>query len=242
MVRNMSVRKAVIVAAGRSTRLYPLTEKKPKGLLEVAGEGLLERSIRILKENGIEQIAIVVGYCREKIEQSLAGDGVEFILNPFYAETNNMGSLFFARAFVGEDPFIYLHSDILYDSSLLEEMVALPGPGEINLLVDEGPTDDEAMKVRVEEGRFVESSKQIPIAEALGEWVGIATVSQDALRPLFEEIALLLDDRQFEVYDTAAFNRLAAVGGNFAIVKTRGRAWIEIDFQEDLERARQLFE
>jgi choline kinase len=238
----MSVRKAVIVAAGRSSRLYPLTENLPKGLLDVAGEGLLERSLRILRENGIEEIAVVIGFCREKMVKALSYHGVEFIFNPFFAETNNMGSLFFARAFVGDDPFIYLHSDILYEPSLLAEMIALPAPGEINLLVDEGPTDDEAMKVRVEDGRFVESSKQVPIAEAFGEWVGIATVSSEAVTPLFEEIALLLDGREFEVYDTAAFNRMAAASTRFAIVKTTGRPWVEIDFPEDLERARELFD
>ena len=187
------------------------------------------------------EIAIVVGYCRDKIEAALGSEGIEYIFNPFFAETNNMGSLFFARSFVARDPFIYLHSDILFEPTLLADMVALPSPGAISLLVDEGPTDDEAMKVRIEGGRFVESSKTIPLDEAFGEWVGIATFSSDAIAPLFDEIARLLEEREFEVYDTRAFNRHAARGGAFEIVRTAGRPWIEIDFHHDLERARQLF-
>jgi choline kinase len=237
----MSVHRAVIVAAGRSTRLYPLTENNPKGLLDVAGEGLLERSIRILREMGVDEIAIVVGYCRDRIEAALGSEGIEYIFNPFFAETNNMGSLFFARSFVARDPFVYLHSDILYEPTLLADMVALPSPGAIRLLVDEGPTDDEAMKVRVEGGRFIESSKSVPPEEAFGEWVGIATFSSAAIDPLFDEIARLLEEREFEVYDTRAFNRHAARGGAFEIVTTAGRPWIEIDFHDDLERAKKLF-
>src|SRR5690554_3214630 len=107
------VRKAVIVAAGLSSRLYLLTFDKPKALLPVKGESLLLRSIEMLRRNGVTEIAVVTGYKREMISQALGGK-VKTIPNPFFSQCNNMGSLWFAKDFIGNDPFVYLHGDLIF--------------------------------------------------------------------------------------------------------------------------------
>lgn len=60
-------RNAIIMAAGTSSRFVPLSSEKPKALLEVKGEILIERQIRQLKEAGINDISIVIGYKAERI-------------------------------------------------------------------------------------------------------------------------------------------------------------------------------
>lgn len=224
------------MAAGVSSRLYPITTNLPKGLLEVAGETLIGRSVRLLRENSINEIMVVVGFNRNMIQEAL-GPEIHYRLNPFYAESNNMCSLWFAKEWVGDDPFIYLHSDIIYAPGLLKDLLDNDFQ-DCALLVDQGPTDEEAMKVRVEKGRFVESSKDIPISKAIGEWVGIAAF----IRPggLFDTIESLLEQGKFQAYDTLAFTRTALAGSNYSIVPTNGQPWVEIDFESDLIRARDL--
>ena len=125
---------AVIVAAGRSSRLYPLTEGLPKCLLDVGSRSMIARSLDSLKAGGIDRIYVVVGYCREKIQQNLNGS-VEFIHNPYYASCNNMGSLWFAHPQVSGRPFVYMHADLVYHPDLLVRMLEAPQkPGR--LLVD----------------------------------------------------------------------------------------------------------
>lgn len=99
------IRKAVIVAAGLSSRLYPLTANCPKSLLSLGGESLLARSVRLLRSNRITDIAVVVGYRAQMIRDAM-GNGVKCIPNPFYMHCNNMGSVWMAKDFVGADPFV----------------------------------------------------------------------------------------------------------------------------------------
>jgi L-glutamine-phosphate cytidylyltransferase len=238
----MSFKKAVIVAAGKSSRLYPLTLDTPKGLLDIGGEKLLERSIRLLKEQGVEEILVVTGFQRKKMEEALAQPGVNFLFNPFFAETNNLGSLWMAKQWVGSDSFFYLHSDLIYHSGFLELLKSDDMAEESRLLVDFGPVDEEAMKVRLKNDYLLESNKQIPLDEAAGEWVGIASFIAKDAPVLFETLEEVLEERMFQSYDTEAFTRLAkregARGVRFKAIATAGLPWFEIDFLEDLEKAK----
>ncbi len=100
------VARAIIVAAGRGTRMYPVTCKTPKPLVRVGGVRMIDTIIRGLEENGISEIHIVVGYLKEQFE-ALTEEypGVSLIENPYYAECNNISSLYAAREYL-EDVMI----------------------------------------------------------------------------------------------------------------------------------------
>jgi len=234
--------KAVIVAAGKSSRLYPLTKTTPKGLLDIGKESLLKRSIRILKENGIKEIAIVVGFERQKIQEQLAQEGITFIFNPFFAQTNNLGSLWFAKQWVNNEPFLYLHSDIIYDSTLVTEMIDSKLDSGALMLVDADSIDEEAMKVRISsDGLMVESNKEIPLNEANGEWIGMTRFSRNVIPDMFATLEEVLEENSFQAYDTEAFSRMANRNIPFYIEYTHEKPWVEIDFLSDLEKAKELF-
>ena len=235
--------KAVIVAAGLSSRLYPLTAKLPKPLLRVSSDGLtlLERSVRLLTDVGIEEIWVVVGFNQDKIRDCL-GDGVRYLTNPFYEQTNNMTSLWLAIPHLGDEDFIYMHGDVIYDSALLDRLIPGNTRAGIDLLVDFGEVDEEAMKVRVVDGRFVESSKAIPLSEAAGEWTGLARITAPASNALYSSIEQALAEGRFQDYDTSALTHLARQGLEFGLLPTDGLPWCEIDTPADLDCARSLFQ
>ncbi len=227
--------KAVIVAAGMSTRIKSVVKDRPKSLIEVGDRSLLVRSIENLNSVGIDEIAVVVGHEFKKIESHL-GNLVTYVHNPWYATTNNMASLWFARHFVENNEFLYLHSDLLYAQDLLQFCVDKK-EGAIVLLVEKKQCVPEDMKVLVSGERFIESSKEIPLDNAFGEWTGIAKFNAEGGQKMFNEIRGLLYGGQFTVYDTAAFNNLARKGLDIRVVLTQGRPWVEIDNPEDLEVA-----
>lgn len=102
---------ALVLAAGFGSRFVPLSFETPKGLLEVFGEPMVERQIRQLQEVGIRDIAIVVGYMKEKFEYLIDRFGVRLIYNPDYTTRNNISSIYAARDFLQGRSAYILSSD-----------------------------------------------------------------------------------------------------------------------------------
>ncbi len=237
----MNIKKAVIVTAGLSSRLYPLTLDKPKGLLEINNISLLERSINLLKKFGITEIALVVGYKKDLIINQFK-ESVTYISNPFYKQCNNMGSLWFAKRFINNEPFVYLHGDIIYDEKILEDSLAdfLKNSNyAVDLVTDYKHTDHEAMKVRVDKQNYlIESNKEIPLDQANGEWIGLAFIRESKV--LFDIIEDTLFNVDLNLYDTFALTNMAK---KYLIYcsSTKDKNWVEVDFLADYERAKELF-
>lgn len=231
---------AVIVAAGLSSRLYPLTKSMPKSLLPLSEETILQRHIRLLRQNGFSKIIIIVGYLHEKIK-SIIGPDVEYIYNPFYKYCNNMGSLWYAQ-FMIKEPFLYLHADLVYSESLLAEFLKNVRQSDalIDFALDYGEVDEEAMKVLcTEEGRYIQSSKEISLSDAAGEWIGLTYIRDSSV--MFNEIERILSIEKLNVYDTYAFNELAKKGLHLQCHSIQNEKWVEVDFIEDYERAKEIF-
>lgn len=90
---DLTKRNAIIMAAGTSSRFVPLSTERPKGLIEVKGEILIERQIRQLKDAGIEDITLVVGYKAEMFAYLKVKYGVNIVINEDYARYNNTSSI-----------------------------------------------------------------------------------------------------------------------------------------------------
>ena len=96
----MKVDNAIIMAAGTASRFAPLSYEKPKALIEVRGEVLIERQIRQLREAGIEEVVVVTGYKAEQFEYLKDKYGVVLINNPYYLTRNNSSSIYAAREYI----------------------------------------------------------------------------------------------------------------------------------------------
>jgi len=112
--------KAIILAAGRGSRMKNLTDERPKCLVELRGKALLDWQLDALRAAGITEISIVTGYKREL----LANRGLVEFHNTRWADTNMVSSLACAQAWLKEEPCIVSYSDIFYDLSAVKSLMA----------------------------------------------------------------------------------------------------------------------
>jgi choline kinase len=111
--------KAIILAAGRGSRMKSLTDERPKCLVELRGKPLLEWQLESLRAAGISDIAVVTGYKREL----LAERGLSEFHNPRWAETNMVSSLACAESWLQGEPCIVSYSDIFYSPVAVQSLI-----------------------------------------------------------------------------------------------------------------------
>lgn len=226
--------QAIIMAAGKGSRLGNLTQ--PKSFIEIQGIKLIEFNIALLQAYGIRDIIIVTGYQCEKIEELVKDiDGIRCVYNPFYEMVNVLGSFYMAQEYLHADT-IYMHADTLCAPEIFETM--LKADADMVLPVEFKTCDEEAMKVRIESGRVIEISKQIPCEVSEGEFIGILKIRRNILPDLKRASKEVLKNKDFTSYFEGAIQKLIDWGGyEILAVSTENQFWGEIDFWEDYERA-----
>jgi choline kinase len=238
-----STRAAVILAAGVGSRLRPLTDDKPKALVEVSGRTILGRAVDALVAYGIDRLVIATGYREEAIRTALAETTVEVVYrkNPRFETTQNSVSLALCRDALSDTAFFKLDGDVLFDPGLLERVDA--GPGMLAVAVDRGVRlDQEAMKVRVASGdRIVAFGKGIPVEDAAGESIGIERLSAAAGVAVFDALEEAMHGGETGLYYEDVYSRLIEAGLVASLVDVSPQRWCEVDSSEDLARAERLF-
>lgn len=228
--------QAIIMAAGRGSRLGSLTAGKPKSFVEIKGKKLIDYNLRLLEEYGVDEIIMVTGYQCEAFEGLLHDrEDVRFVYNPFYEMMNVLGSFYMGMDLLHDD-FIYLHADTICEPAIFERLVRFDA--DVILPVDYKTCDDEAMKVRSENGRVVQITKQMPNGLAEGEFIGMASFKERVLPALKEKTKQLMKEKAFTEYFESAIQRMIDEETfDIRAVPTEGAFWAEVDFLEDYERA-----
>lgn len=223
---------AVILAAGRGSRLGSLGESLPKCLVEVGGRSLVEHQLQALREVGVRKVVVVVGFRADAVRARL-GTRVRYVENTRFAETNSLYSLALARDAV-TGPFMLLNSDTLAHPLVYRRVAEHRGSA---LAYDSrSGAEDEHMKVVFANDRLVRIDKRVPRGEAHGENVGILKFDGTAAPRLFERAASLVLGGRENDWAPAAVQALAhdtPVRG----VDVADLPWTEIDFQRDLDHA-----
>lgn len=235
--------RAIIIAAGRGSRLYPLTKNTPKSLLEV-GEGLtlLEVQLHSLAENGIKDIVIIVGYRASQIEAKIQEYTNRFqlttVYNPFYDISNNLISVWMARFFMDQD-FITINGDDMFTPSVIEKL--LTSKNNITMVIDEKEEyDEDDMKVIHSEELVHQVSKKIDPGKANGESVGIIKFSgygPKIYRSVLEEMVRIPENK--DVFYLSAIEEMIHKGYPVHFIVCSENDWGELDFHPDLMLIRQ---
>ncbi len=232
--------RAIVLVAGVGWRLKPHTETTPKCLMEIGGKSLLRRYLDAFAALGVDEAILVVGHLKEQImaeaSRGPAEVEVRFVSNEQFTRGNIL-SLWHARHEFDDD-ILLMDGDVLYPRELLARLIASPDSNAI--AVDERFQDTgEEQKVVCEDGWVVEVTKKISGDPRIrGEAVGILRLSADAaevLRGILEEfIETGKDSLEYE----DALRELAAEVP-IGVVEVGDLPWVEIDFEDDLARARE---
>jgi choline kinase len=229
--------RGVILAAGKGSRLNGTAGDKPKCLVQMGGATLIERQIQILRAAGLDEIVVVVG-CQAERVRAACGDGLIYVENPRYSETNSLYSLWTARALLFEG-FVVLNCDVLFHPALLDELLASHHDAALLMAYREpgrAPFGDEEMKIKVRDGRVIDMSKTMDPAEAHGENLGIVKFGPASAPQLVSIMDDLIAAGGTRDWAPRAFREYAQREPFYAIA-TSGYPWIEIDFPEDYQRA-----
>ena len=229
---------AVVLAAGMGTRLRSVVSDRPKGFVEIGGESLIGRSIRLLQDRGVGRIVIVSGHMGEAYDK-LAQEtvGVETVENAAFATTGSMASLACALERVDED-FILLESDLFYEERALD---ALLEAEERNVLLASGPTGaTDEVWIEAPGGFLSAMSKDAEdLGEVFGELVGIVRVSRPLARAMADAYAAFVEKNGHGrmAYETDALVE-AAVEHPVALCLVPDLLWGEGDYESHYLRVR----
>ncbi|HOO76912.1 MAG TPA: HAD-IIA family hydrolase [bacterium] len=237
--------KAVILAAGRGTRLAPLTDIKPKCLVTSSGRPIIDFQIRALIEAGVSEIIVLAGYRAEMIRKFISGipdpkPGI--LINQEWDRTNNMYSLYLARNRLAGEPFILANGDVIVAPEVISGLVADPRD---DLIVSQpGAWNEESMKAVVaSDGSICDISKTIPPEQAHGLTCDIYKFSAAAGDALIREAEKVIEsENNRNEWTELALQRLMQ-SGKIAMepFEIRQEQWLEIDTLDDLARADTLF-
>jgi CDP-L-myo-inositol myo-inositolphosphotransferase len=239
--------KALIIAAGRGSRLENFTRGIPKPLTRLLGLSLIERIILTVKQAGIREFVITVGYQGEKIKKHL-GDGSRFGIKIRYVENEkwdegNGLSVLKARKLINEN-FILLMSDHIFDGRILKEFVNYDFTSTLVLAVDKVEPSPEDTKVFERDGKILKIGKDIQESNYVDTGIFLCSPSifssiEGAVKKGETEISdcikKIVVEGEVEVFDISQINSYQS-----KMRKEIKPWWIDIDREEDLIRARKL--
>lgn len=233
--------KAVILAAGRGSRIKDITCGSPKSLLRFGDRTILDLQLDSLFRAGLNDIAIVVGWRSEEIidhvSRRLAGSPgrVEFISNHEFDLTNNMYSLAQAREWLAGEPFLCINADVLHHPDILFPI--LDRSEDIAVLIDR-EFHEETTKVVISGGEVLDLRKDISRDDSSGTFVNMATFSPRGSHELFTRAAALFEKGRKNQFFNDVIRLLITGGLRVGFAETDGLPWAEIDDAGDLVYAR----
>jgi len=230
----------VILAAGMAKRLRPLTDTKPKCLLEVGGKTLLQRTVDAMVSAGISEFLVVTGYrggmIRDFLTSHYPQTPIQFLDNVDYEHNNNIFSLWMAMQELHGQEVLLMDSDILCDPEAVRRVARQECSA---LAMQQHELGEEEMKIVVDaDFNITEISKTCSVAAAIGESVGIEKMTPAYTEALYQELRqMILEEGLIDIFYERAFERLIPQGHTFKVVDTTDLFSYELDTPEDFQKA-----
>lgn len=230
--------KAIILAAGRGSRLNALTDDKPKCMVELNSRPLLDWQIHSLSESGIDEIAVVCGYQKDEIIHPKIS---HFFYNKEWNDTNMVVSLTKAREWLSKDDCIVSYSDIFYSSKIIQLLININSDLAITYDPDfmdlwsqrfEKPLEDLDV-FQVDSERYLSKIGKNPnsISEIHGQFMGLLKFTPNSWRDA-EKVLSTFDFSK--VYMTSFLNILISNNIKIKTVSIDKQPWGEVDHPSDL--------
>jgi len=218
-------RTAMILAAGKGTRLRPLTDKLPKPMIEVQGKPLIERQVLQLKQAGIQHVVINLHHLGHMIEEHL-GDGTAYGLRISYSREADLletgGGVLNALPLIGDSPFWLLNGDIFTDFDFAQLATTLPKASLMHLVLTPKPSFRERGDFDYADGWVTRRGDPFV-------YCGISLLDPGILKAQFSAASGAFSLRDL-MFDAVAQQRLSA--------QIWSGYWIDIGNLEQLQQAR----
>lgn len=226
--------RAILLAAGKGTRISRMIEPIPKCTLPIKDVPLIRHTVEMLTEKGMD-ITVCVGYKKEHIYEALKGMKVDYVYNPFYDVTNSIASLWFAKQYL-EGELLIMNADVFFSSEILE--LILNDNRDNVLAID---------KTRIELGDYFfktsdngclrKYGKELPLRERSGEYVGIAKLSNTFVPVFIQRLDKLIDSQQHgKWWENVIYSFTDNNEKSIYTIDVNGLFWAEIDYFDDYER------
>lgn len=253
--------KVIILAAGQGTRLRPLTDDKPKCMVEVNGKSIIDRQLDTMRACGIreEDITIITGYRNEVLREHLKKTAIRFVVNQEYETTNMVYSLMCARSLMENEKDIMIsYGDIIYEEKVLQKILA--SDEAMSVIVDDGwyeywsersenPLDDaETLMFDADDYLTEIGQKTTELEKIQSQYIGLMRFKQDGLRKMLNiseeakhrsengEMLWRTTRNYAKMYMTDLLQGLIDEGNKLRAIHIQ-RGWFEIDNFDDLKVA-----
>ncbi|MCI8377456.1 MAG: phosphocholine cytidylyltransferase family protein [Lachnospiraceae bacterium] len=224
--------KALIMAAGRGTRISRYIEGKPKCTVDIGDIRLIEYTLEELLSRNVDRIGVVLGYQAGIMEEILSKYPVEVYYNYFYEVTNSIASAWFAGDFIDDD-MLMMNADVFAEESILDQLFDIEK--ETVLLSDSSRKEMADYKLYYEDNQLIKFGKELEGKDISGEYVGIARVSRGFVPEFKKRLQSLIKQGKYNMWWEDVL--YSFVGERPIYVEdVAGRFWAEVDFIEDYER------
>jgi choline kinase len=234
--------RAIILAAGQGKRLLPLTEARPKCLVELSGRSLLAWQLLRLEAAGVEETVIVTGFRADAVAAEVGALGlsmpVRLAYNPFYTVSDNTASCWIVRQDF-DRRVLLLNGDTLFGPGVAERLLGAP-EADITVAIDRKPAyDADDMKVLTEHGRLRAIGKTIEAYDA--ESIGFLRFSPEGARAFVGGVEHVLSRPEgLKRWYLSVIDELARSGVDVKVASVEGLGWGEMDFPQDVESLTRL--
>ncbi len=242
--------QAIILAAGMGKRLKELTKDNTKCMIKVNGVTLIERMLRQIEKRHLSRIVVVVGYEGQKLMEYINSLGIQtpvvYVENPIYDKTNNIYSLALAKEFLRQDDTLLLESDLIFEDSVIDELIS--DPRDTLALVDKYESWMDGTCMKLGEGDRIEafiSAKKFRYSEtgSYFKTVNIYKFSKDFSEscyiPFLDAYSKALGNNEYYEQVLKVITMLDEP--KILAKRLHGQHWYEIDDVQDLNIAESLF-
>ena len=242
--------RALILAAGQGSRLRPISDGRPKCLVELNRKPLLEYQLEVFENSGIENVAIVGGYCSDKLKKY----NLKFYQNSNFDSTNMVYSLFCAVDFMSEDEDLLIsYGDIIYETEVLQTLIS--SRASLSVVVDykwkdlwslriENPLDD-AETLKLASGKIYEIGKKPQsYSDIHAQYIGLIKIKAEYIykvKSFWADLVSNLNCDSRTLYMTDFLQLLIDSGEPVTACAVSG-GWLEVDTVEDLNKYQSLYD
>ena len=235
--------KAIILSAGQGKRLFPITKRLPKCLIDIKGLSILEWQLEVLCSCRIREIVVVTGFQHEKIEALIKNkyrsENIRTLYNEDFNSTDNMFSCWKSRLEMKED-FILLNGDTLFEPEILKRLIQYAS-GPITITINtKDKYDADDMKVIVQDSKLLRVGKELPMKQVNGESIGLSLFKGQGPALFMEALCRAVKRSGAEKRWYLSVIDELAQKQKVHVVDITGLSWCEIDYPRDLKSAERV--